>query len=89
MELTLLALLKYYAIFCLTTTICCLVVQLQAIRDANVGFSIVGWFTYLSMTFAISMFMAPMLFLVFIFARESYYLNILTRMTEKDLDTDD
>lgn len=88
MELTLLALLKYYAIFCLTTTLCCLIVQLQAIRDANVGFGIMGWFTYLGMTFAISMFMAPVLFIVFIFARESYYHNILIRMIEKDLDND-
>lgn len=89
MELTLIALLKYYVIFCLTTTLCCFIVQLEAIQDAGIKFSIVGWITYIGMTFSISMVIAPMLFLVFIFARESYYYNILNRMLEKEVDTDD
>ena len=84
MELTLTTLLKYYVIFCLTTTISAMMVQIQAIRDAQVSFTFTGWIAYLGMTFVVSMFMAPSLFFVVIFARESYYLKILTRLLNDD-----
>lgn len=89
MESILLTSLKFYGIFCLTTTICCLWIQLQAIIDSGTRFTFWGWITYLSLTIFMLMLLAPIFFVVFIGASDSYYEKIFTRLLDDNVDTDD
>lgn len=89
MELTLVTLLKYYGVFCLTTLICCLGVQLKAIWDSGISFTPLGWVVYMALSSIAIVVTAPIFFITFIFASKSYYYKILEQLLSDELDSDD
>lgn len=73
---------SYYAIFCITTLICILGLQIHAIRSVGVRF---GWWAgtiYYTLTAGGVLFFAPVFFIVFIFRSERYYNRLIDYLVE-------
>jgi len=88
MDLTLDAF-SLYGIFCLTTLICILHLQIKAFRLCNVKFNLVAGVTYYGITIPIILIGSPLFFLIFIFKSESYYDKLLEILPELFLDSND
>ena len=81
MDLTL-SLFSYYAIFCITTLICCLSIQIKAMRTVGIELGWLGGTIYYTITGGGIVLFAPAFFLVFIFRSRNYYKNLIKYLTE-------
>lgn len=81
MDLTL-SLFSYYAIFCITTLICMLHLQLKAIRTVGIEFGFAGGLVYYGLTAGAILLLAPMFFIVYIFRSERYYNKLIEYLLE-------
>lgn len=89
MELIPADLTSLYLVFTLATLLCCMTVQVRAVRDSEINFTGLGWTMYLSVTgFMIALF-APVFFYIFIFDSHRYYLRTLRVLTKQNVDTDE
>lgn len=73
-----------YAVFCITTTICILWLQVKAVYSSNMKFTASGWFTFLTMTFVVTLIMAPIYFIIFIWGSDEYYSNLLKTLKKEN-----
>ena len=64
---------NYYAIFCVTTLICIMQLQYKAFRETGLKFNFKGSVIYYSVTIVMTLLLAPMFFVVFIFRSGHYY----------------
>lgn len=75
---------QWYAIFCITTCLCMLNLQIRAIRDSTINLTFKGWVVYLALNTLINLVMAPMHFLIFIMHSEIYYQGLVDSMNEEE-----
>jgi hypothetical protein len=68
---------SYYAIFCITTVLCIMWLQIKAIRTAQLTLGMTESFVYYATTIVLVTALAPIFFLIFIFRSENYYKNIV------------
>lgn len=89
MELTQITWLEWYGVFCLTTLICCLNLHIKAIRNLKIEFVKGAGFAYFSVIIMLTLLLAPIFFMIFIFSADQYYKNIREKLLENMLDNSD
>lgn len=77
---------QWYAIFCITTCICMLYLQIRAVSESTIRLTFKGWVIYLSLNIGINLFMAPLHFFVFIMNAELYFESLVASMNETEED---
>lgn len=77
---------QWYAVFCITTCICMLHLQIRAVLDSTLNLAFKGWVIYLFLNILINLVMAPIHFLVFIMNAELYYEGLVASMNEEEED---
>jgi hypothetical protein len=80
---------SYYAIFCITTAICIVGLNVKAFRTVGFRWSFSGGLIYYGTTIPIVLVGAPAFFIVFIFRSDVYYESLITYIAEIYLDPDD
>lgn len=89
MELTQTTLTSLYLVFTFATLLCCMLIQVRAVRDSEIMFTGLGWFMYLSVTGALIALFSPIFFYIFVFDGERYYQRTLRVLLKQKLDTDE
>ena len=80
---------SYYAIFCLTTALCILYLNVKAFREVGFRWNFMGGLIYYGTTVPIVLVCAPAFFIVFIFRSDVYYESLINYITEIYIDLDD
>lgn len=80
---------SYYAIFCVTTAICIVYLNMRAFREVGFKWNFMGGFIYYGVSTPIFLIGAPMFFLIFIFRSDKYLASLKGYITEIYLDSDD
>lgn len=80
---------SYYAIFCITTAICILYLNIKAFKEVGFSWNFSGGLIYYGTTIPIVLIGAPAFFIVFIFRSDVYYENLIKYITEIYLDSND
>ena len=80
---------SYYAIFCITTAICIINLNVKAFKAVGFHWNFSGGLIYYSVTIPIILLGAPIFFIVFIFRSDVYYENLINYITEIYIDSDD
>lgn len=73
-----------YAVFCITTALCIMWLQVKAVYASSMKFTFSGWITFLTMTFFVTLIMAPIYFIIFIWGSEEYYTNLLKTLRKEN-----
>ena len=80
---------SYYAIFCVTTAICIIHLNVKAFRAVGFSWNLRGGFIYYGISTPVFLVGAPLFFIIFIFRSDKYYENLKGYITEIYLDSDD
>ena len=80
---------SYYAIFCLTTAVCIIYLNVKAFREVGFRWNFTGGLIYYGTTIPIVLVGAPAFFIVFIFRSDVYYESLISYITELYLDSND